>query len=137
MYHYIEDKKFKKEMRRHCSDIVNQLVQKINKNGKMTVKAYLVGSGAKNLETQNEKMPIDLDYNICIIDTCNRSISGRNIKEYIKGQLNIVLKENDLPDCDDSKSSLTTKKDSFPKGNQTKFSMDIAIIREKTENGKG
>ena len=32
-------------------------------------KADLFGSGANNLVTQNANNPIDLDYNICIIDT--------------------------------------------------------------------
>ena len=69
MYHYIQDKDFRKRLKSTCSDIVNQLVQSINKGSVMKVKACLVGSGANNLVTQNANNPIDLDYNICIIDT--------------------------------------------------------------------
>ena len=54
MYHYIEDKEFLKRMRGLCSGIINQLVQRINNDSVMTVEAHLVGSGAKNLETQNK-----------------------------------------------------------------------------------
>ena len=64
MYHYVEDKEFLGRMKRLCSDIVNQLVQKINRDGKLKVRADLVGSGAKNLITQNANNPIDLDYNL-------------------------------------------------------------------------
>ena len=49
MYHYIADKEFLKNMRSHCSDIVNQLVQRINNDGVLQVEAHLVGSGARNI----------------------------------------------------------------------------------------
>lgn len=67
MYHWIEDRKFLGKMRTLCSGTVNELVQSINNDKKLKVKAYLVGSGAKNLETQNENLPIDLDYNLDIL----------------------------------------------------------------------
>ena len=93
MYHYIQDKDFRKRLKSTCSDIVNQLVQSINKSSVMTVKACLVGSGAQNLVTQNANNPIDLDYNICIIDTKSIDINdGREIKEYIRKEFNSVLK---------------------------------------------
>ena len=60
MYHYIDDKKFLKRMKNLCAGIVNQLVQSINNDSVMTVEAQLVGSGARNLITQNAKEPIDV-----------------------------------------------------------------------------
>ena len=96
MYHYIQDKDFQKRLKSTCSDIINQLVQSINKDSVMTVKAYLVGSGAQILVTQNAINPIDLDYNICILDTKSVNIhNGRDIKEYIRKEFNSVLKPND------------------------------------------
>jgi len=128
MYHYIQDKDFLKRLKGTCSDIVNQLVQGINNDSVMTVKAYLVGSGAKNLITQNEREPIDLDYNLCIVDTENISIrDGDVVKEYIRKQFNRILSSNGWDDCQDSKSVLTTGRRAFKKGNQTAFSIDIAI----------
>ena len=128
MYHYIQDKDFQKRLKSTCSDIVNQLVQSINNGSVMTVKACLVGSGAKNLVTQNANNPIDLDYNICILDTKSININnGRDIKEYIRKEFNIVLKANDWSDCHDSTSALTTEKRVFKRGNQTAFSIDLAI----------
>ena len=47
MYHYIEDKTFLHEMKRECSDIVNQLVQRINNDDFLTVKAQLIGRNKK------------------------------------------------------------------------------------------
>lgn len=95
MYHYIQDKEFLKRLKGTCSDIVNQLVQSINNDSVMTVKAYLVGSGAKNLITQNEDEAIDLDYNLCIVSTKSISmLDSRAIKEYIRKKFNKVLSSN-------------------------------------------
>ena len=128
MYHYIQDKDFQKRLKSTCSDIVNQLVQSINKGSVITVKACLVGSGAKNLVTQNANNPIDLDYNICILNAKSININnGRDIKEYIRKEFNSVLKMNDWSDCQDSTSALTTEERVFKRGNKTAFSIDLAI----------
>lgn len=128
MYYYIQDKEFLKHLKGTCSDIVNQLVQSINNDSVMTVKACLVGSGAKNLITQNENEPIDLDYNLCIVSTKSIIILDcRGIKEYIRKQFNKVLCSNGWDDCEDSTSAFTTKRRVFKRGNQTEFSIDIAI----------
>mgnify|MGYP006318245901 CR=1 FL=1 len=85
MYHFIEDKEFLKNLRSTCSNIVNQLVQRINNDSIMTVEAHLVGSGARKLETQNAKQPIDLDYNLNILETHEIDINDcRKIKEYVR-----------------------------------------------------
>ena len=134
MYHYIQDKDFQKRLKCTCSDIVTQLVQNINKDSVMTVKTCLVGSGAKNLITQNANNPIDLDYNICILDTKSININnGRDIKEYIRKGFNSVLKANDWSDCKDSTSVLTTEERVFKRGNQTAFSIDLAITLKNKE----
>lgn len=128
MYHYIQDKDFLKRLKSTCFNIVNQLVQSINNDSVMTVKACLVGSGAKNLVTQNANNAIDLDFNICIIDIKSININnGWEIKEYIRKQFNSVLKTNDWGDCQDSTSALTTGQMFFEQGNKTAFSIDIAI----------
>ena len=92
----------------------------------MEVEAHLVGSGAKNLITQNSNEPIDLDYNLMIIHS--EINSGREIKEYIRKQFNVILNKNGWSDCMDSTSVLTTEKRHFTKGNHTEFSIDLAIV---------
>lgn len=135
MYHYIQDKEFLKRLKGACGDIVNQLVQSINNDSVMTVKACLVGSGAKNLITQNENEPIDLDYNLCIVNTKSISmLNSRAIKEYIRKQFNKVLSSNGWGDCQDSTSVFTTEKRVFKKGNQTAFKIDIAITCKYLNN---
>lgn len=135
MYHYIQDKEFLKRLRGACGDIVNQLVQSINNDSVMTVKACLVGSGAKNLITQNEDEAIDLDYNLCIVSAKSISmLDSRAIKEYIRKQFNKVLSSNGWGDCQDSTSAFTTEKRVFKKGNQTAFKIDIAITCKYLNN---
>ena len=86
MYHYIEDKEFLKKLRSVCSNLVNQLVQEINNEGKMIVEAHSVVGGSRNLETQNEFEPVDLDYNISIISSWIIN-DCQGIKEYIMRDL--------------------------------------------------
>lgn len=116
-------------MRSACADIVNQLKQEINRNEIMMVDTYLVGSGARNLITQNKNEPIDLDYQLEI-----EALYGleweecRKIKEYVKREFNEILCRNGWADCNDSTSVLSTKYMCFDKGNQTRFKIDLAII---------
>ena len=94
----------------------------------MEVEAHLVGSGARNLITQNSNEPIDLDYNLLIIDSEINTNNGREIKEYIRKQFNVILNKNGWRDCMDSTSVLTTEKRYFTKGNHTEFSIDLDIV---------
>ncbi len=129
MYHYVDDKVFLRKMKTLCADIVNQLVQRINNDSVMEVKAYLIGSGGRNLITQNEKGRIDLDYNLCIVQ-CRPYLTEHEIKEYVRKQFNFVLKLHGWGDCKDSTSVLSTEERYFLKGNPTGFKIDLAIVRE-------
>ncbi len=132
MYQFVKGKE-SKPIKKYCSDIINQLVQRINNGSVMTVKVILVGSGAGNLITQNgEKGTIDFDFNLCVLKAHKKNYNNcRDIKEYIREQLNIVLNNNGWGDCQDSKSALSTKKRCLPNGNRTSFSIDLAIVRER------
>ena len=134
MYSFIKDKTFLKNMRRECSGIINQLVQLINGEDILRVEAHLVGSGAKNLETQNANEPIDLDYNLVILGALELDPTDcKGIKEYVRISFNKVLRKNYWGDCKDSSSVLTTKKFRFKEGNQSWFSIDLAIVCEVKE----
>lgn len=128
MYQYVTDKDFLKRLRGTCGNIVNQLVQRINRDSEMTVSTHLVGSGGRNLVTQNEKGPVDLDYNLYI--ECSEIRNEREIKEYIKTKFNEVLRSKGWGDCQDSASVLTSEWRHFKKGNKTNFRIDLAIIRK-------
>ena len=131
MYHWIEDKQFLGRMRALCSDIVNQLVQAVNNDGALCVRQHLVGSGAKNLITQNANQPVDLDYNLEIVESRTYSINDcGGIKEYIRDKFDEVLGRTIWGNCEDSTSALTTKKRCIVEGNPTKVSIDLCIVRK-------
>lgn len=134
MIHFIEDKKFLGMMRRECSDIVNRLVQNINKDNYLKVEMQMVGSGGRNLETQNSNQPVDLDYNINILHINGDINDCKKIKEYVRKQFNIALKSKGWGDCKDSTSALTTEQRYFKEGNPTSFSIDVAIICESNDS---
>lgn len=126
MYHWIEDETFLSNVKSRCSDIVNRLAQAINNEGAMRVKQHLVGSGSHHLIVQNGDEPIDLDYNLEIVDT---SITGfKEIKDYVQKKFDEILKKVGWGNCNDSRSVLTTDTRRFVKGNQTGFSIDLCIV---------
>ncbi len=127
MYHWVEDKDFLKRAYSLCADIVNQLVQQLEKDG-IDVSMNTVGSKKRNMITQNEKEPIDFDFNL-LVDESGGEYREKELKETVRKAFNVVLSKNGWDDCYDSKSVLTTEKRSFLKGNKTEFSIDVCIVR--------
>jgi hypothetical protein len=127
MYHWVEDKDFLKRAYSLCADIVNQLVQELEKDG-IEASMNTVGSKKRNMITQNEKEPIDFDFNL-LIDESDGGYREKELKETVRKAFNVVLSKNGWGDCDDSKSVLTTEKRCFRKGNKTEFSIDVCIVR--------
>lgn len=131
MFHYITDEEYLKKLKYTCSDIINQLVQRINNDSVIQVEAHLVGSGAKNLITQNANELVDLDYNLYITEFLQlRQNDGRGISTYVQDQFDYILSKNDWSDCHDSTSVFTTEKRQFNKGNKTPFSIDLAVVKK-------
>lgn len=127
MYHWVEDKDFLKRAYSLCADIVNQLVQELEKDG-IEASMNTVGSKKRNMITQNEEEPIDFDFNL-LIDETDGEYREKELKETVRKAFNAVLSKNGWDDCDDSRSVLTTEKRSFRKGNKTEFSIDVCIVR--------
>lgn len=128
MYYYVKDKDYLKRTYSTCSDIVNQLVQHLKKYG-IESRMSLVGSGGRNMVTQNEKEAIDFDFNLEIIELEKLHIRDyRQLKETVRKAFNEVLKKNGWGDCQDSTSALTTEQRVLKKGNKTPFSIDVCII---------
>lgn len=141
MFHYVTNQEFLSAMKKDCSDLINQLVQRINNKGDMEVRAELVGSGKRGLITQNAQKPIDLDYNLIIrsvdgqvpsnnLAAPNGSWTGQRIKEYVRVQFNDILQKNGENHCGDSTSVLTAKLRPFKKWPDLLFNIDLAIVKE-------
>ncbi len=68
--------------------------------------------------TQNEKEDIDFDFNL-LIENADDFRDAKILKQKIQVAFNEVLSDNDMRDCEDSTSALTTKPIHFTKGNRT------------------
>ena len=128
MYHYLDDKEFLHNMRVLSGEIMQLLCHCLREDYDIGANFYLVGSGAKNLITQNENNPVDLDYNLEIV-RCDDFDDCRYLKECVRKTFNKCLQEYRLCDCEDSTSSLTSKHIYFESGNPTAFSIDICITK--------
>lgn len=127
MFHYVKDKEFLGQSYRICADLVNQLVQNLKHYG-IDAKMEIVGSKKRGLITQNEKGPIDYDFNL-IIRNAN-DFREKDLKPMVQKAFDEVLAANSYKNCNDSQSVLTTKPITLPKGNKTPFSIDVAIVKE-------
>lgn len=128
MYHYVEDKNILKGAQSACSILMSELEEELREKG-INSQFFLVGSGARNMVRQNEKEPIDFDYNLTII-SCNDFNNCKLIKEQIRKTFNAVLKRNGLKDCDDSTSALTTKRLCLRDNKSIEFSIDVCIVTQ-------
>lgn len=122
MYEWVTDKKFIKETYSTCADIVNQLVQRLNKEG---INSYFfdVGSKRRNMITRNGKAPIDFDFNLFIEN--GMRYNCKELKEYIMNIFNEILKNKKWRASKDSTSVITTG----PKNpGKIPYSIDVCII---------
>lgn len=127
MYNYVTNKQLISTMRSLCADIMKDLCHTLKEDYDIGGTFTLVGSGARNLILQNANEPIDLDYNLKIVRSDDWDC--KYIKECVRKTFNIVLKKHGWRDCEDSKSSLTTKKHYLAES-KTLFSIDVCIVCE-------
>ena len=66
MYEYVTKAEVTK-YRTCCSDVLNRLKMKLEKEHGIKAYVTLIGSGAKNMVMRNGKGPFDLDYNIVLL----------------------------------------------------------------------
>lgn len=132
MFHFINDKSFLRRAQTYCSAIVKNVECKCRDLG-INSQVFLIGSGAKNLITQNADGPIDFDYNLNII-SCPDWNNAYEIKETVRKAFNQVMREYNLDDVQDSTSSLTTYPIHFVNAPSIEFSIDLAIVTKDTSD---
>ena len=120
MFHYVEDKEYLSCIRRICGEIMQDLCHILKKDYDIGAVPCLVGSGGRNLITQNANEPVDLDYNLTIV-RCDGFGDGKYLKESCRKAFNKALKKHGWGDCQDSTSVLTTEKRVLKRGNKTPF----------------
>lgn len=133
MYKYVEDKEFLKRSKSVASNIINETVNILRRDYNINSEFFLIGSGARNLVTQNAKEPIDFDYNISILG-CDDINDCETIKNSLIKAFNEILNKYDLDDCNVSKSALATKIMHFKNDSSKSFSIDLGIVAE--DSGK-
>lgn len=133
MYYYVEDKQFLKRAQTDCAKMLNDLVVKLRAKG-INSQFFLVGSGGRNMVTQNENGPFDFDYNLNIL-SCPDWNNAKKIKETVRKCFNKLMSTNGLDDVEDSTSSLSSKSIYFKNEPNKKFSIDLCIVR-KNNGGK-
>ncbi|MBO6262829.1 MAG: hypothetical protein J6N93_00970 [Clostridia bacterium] len=111
---------------------MKELEEELRQNG-INTQFFLVGSGARNMVTQNENGPIDFDYNLNLL-SYDDDWDCRAIKMEVIKAFNQVMRRNNLSDVDDSRSSITTKPIYFTDRKDIEFSMDVCIVA-KDDNG--
>ena len=83
MYYFVEDKQFLKRAQSDCSATIKELETLLRNNYDINSQAFLVGSGARNMITQNENEGIDFDYNLNIL-SCPDWDNAKSIKETVR-----------------------------------------------------
>lgn len=131
MYDYIQDKEFLKRAQSTCSEILSDLTDELFERD-ISAQFFLVGSGGRNMVTQNARNPIDFDYNLNI-QKCDDFDDCRAIKETVRKAFNKVLNAHSLAACEDSTSSLTSKRICFNDEPNIEFTIDLCIVTEDTD----
>lgn len=131
MYIYVEDKEFLKAAQASCASDLRQVVALLLEEG-ISSQFILVGSGGRNMVTQNEHGDIDFDYNL-VIQKCDDINDCKFLKETVRKAYNRVLRKQGLRDVSDSTSSLTTEKFFLKAYPKIGFSVDLCIVARGKE----
>ena len=131
MYNFVEDKEFLKRAQGFCSNFMKKVEETLREEG-INTQFFLVGSGARNMVTQNENEPIDFDYNLNVLSVDGSSDiddwNEKDIKHRLIITCNKVMRLFNMRDVDDSTSSITTKPMHYNDTPDIEFSIDICIV---------
>ena len=128
MYHYIEDKEIRSELRVACEEIILN-VQKSFLRDYFTFEFKLIGSGESRLITQNgDNGEFDLDYNFILQKDKKGLVSDpRRIKELFIQAFNEVNPNLGFKPANNSRSVITSR---LVRNKRLYFSFDVAILCE-------
>ena len=129
MYHYYEDKEFLRKMRAESGGIMRELCHTLKEDFDIGATPFLVGSGAKNLVTQNANQPVDLDYNLEIV-RCEDFYDCRYLKECVRKSFDKVLRAHGWLSCQDSTSALTAKHPYWGLSLRNQYAIDVCIVMQ-------
>ena len=67
MYEYVNDREFLSRIRTEAGEILQDLCHNLKVDHDIGARFSMVGSGKYGLITQNERQPVDLDFNLEIV----------------------------------------------------------------------
>ena len=122
--HYVKNSTVK-PYRSFSADKMNQVKQMLKAEYNLDSDFYLVGRGAKNLVTQNEKEPFDLDWNLEVYNLNEPTKNAEWLKNTVMNFLNKILEDTPFKNCQDSTAVITSR---WVSKDGLEFSFDIAIL---------
>ncbi|WP_191014539.1 hypothetical protein [Treponema zioleckii] len=128
MYHYVRNSVVK-PWRSFTADKMNRVKQMLKAEYNLDTDFYLVGSGAKNLVTQNENEPFDLDWNLEVYNLAEPTKNAEWLKTTVMDFLNEIMEDTPFRNCQDSTAVITSR---WTTEEGLKFSFDIAILVENS-----
>lgn len=134
------DPKIVKPYKIFCSDTLNRLKNVLYNDYDIECTFRLIGSGSKDIITQNANEPFDLDYNLYITRfpqnfDPNTTEKMKWLKDTIRTELNNLLGDEGFRDAQDSTSVLTARRFLNKDPHKKVFSFDVAILAKNT-NGE-
>lgn len=133
MYQFVEAQVVDR-YRSYCANILVQLRDNLYDEYSINSQFILIGSGARNLVTQDGNGPFDLDYNLVILRMPDLYWNNlKKLKDIVRNTLNTIVGNTYFSDGKDSTSVITSILH-FKNNPDVKFSFDIAIL---ARNEKG
>ena len=131
MYEYVSDREFLSRIRTEAGEILQDLCHNLKVDHNIGARFSMVGSGKYGLITQNERQPVDLDFNLEIV-RCEDFEDCRYLKECVRKSFDKVLRARGLywGNCQDSTSVLTAKRQMYFVTDPAKYGIDVCIIMQ-------
>lgn len=129
MYHYVEDREFLSRIRTEAGEILQDLCHYLKEDYDIGARFFMVGSGARKLITQNERQPVDLDYNLEIV-RCEDFEDCHYLKACAKNSFDKALRKRGQSwrNSENSTSVLTAKRQLYPITDPANYAIDVCIV---------
>ena len=135
MYQYVEDREFLSRIRTEAGEILQDLCHNLKVDYDIGARFFMVGSGSPRLITQNERQPVDLDYNLEIV-RCEDFDDCRHLKECVRNSFDKALRARGFywGNCKDSTSVLTAKRQMYFITDPANYGIDVCIIMQDDDH---
>ena len=129
MYEYVSDREFLSRIRTEAGEILQDLCHNLKVDHDIGARFSMVGSGKYGLITQNERQPVDLDFNLEIV-RCEVFDDCRYLKECVRKSFDKVLRAHGWLSCQDSTSVLTAKRQLYTITAPVRYAIDVCIVMQ-------